>query len=62
MRRHVVHLARAVAGPRQDRAVPHDDRADGDFAALTRRRRLLERDLHRAAASRRVHLAPPHPL
>jgi hypothetical protein len=58
---HVVQLARAVAGYRDDLAGPHDYRADGYFAALARRFRLAERARH-VATTGVVHLASPAPL
>jgi hypothetical protein len=58
MRRHVVQLARAVAGRREDVAAAHQRRPDRDLAPRARRRRLFERARHEAG-DRLRHLASP---
>jgi hypothetical protein len=61
MRRHVVQLARAVAGGGDRLAVSHQDRADRNLAARARRLRFAKRLIHEARRAC-VHLASSRPV
>jgi hypothetical protein len=61
MRRHIGELARAIAARGDDLAVAHQDGADRNLAARTRRFGCGERLIHEACRAA-AHLASPRPV